>query len=225
MGSTEFESVASECSSAAMQCASTVTLPLFSAVETLAGASHRLQLLKSSIVEMSRKKRCFSAAAGRDLTKQPPARSNSDLVAVPRRYEARACCSLGAAAILVMFVSLGSAAAGLNRYSSFIVADSPNQFANSIRVTYLGTNGYQLEASGHALLVDPYFSRISLARAALAWPIRPDAGRIDEGLAHLRGNPDAILATHAHFDHLLDVPVLMRRTDARLIGSATAVDL
>jgi Predicted Zn-dependent hydrolases of the beta-lactamase fold len=130
-------------------------------------------------------------------------------------------------AVVAILFSLESAAAGIDRYSSLIVADPPNQRLKpaSVRVTYLGTNGYQLEANGHALWVDPYFTRISLTRAAFNFPIGPNPQRIDEALAHLNGKPDAILVTHGHFDHLLDASVLITRSKARLVGSATAVNL
>jgi L-ascorbate metabolism protein UlaG (beta-lactamase superfamily) len=34
-----------------------------------------------------------------------------------------------------------------------------------------------------------------------------------------------VLVTHAHFDHLLDVPEIMRRTNARLVAGVTAANL
>ena len=129
--------------------------------------------------------------------------------------------------VLVLFLSIHSAVAGLARYSDLVVADSPNQRVdrNSIRITYLGTNGYQFETSGHSILIDPYFSRISIARAGLGSSIQPDDTRINQGLANLSRQADAILITHAHFDHLLDAPMIMKRTGARLIGSGTAIEL
>lgn len=96
---------------------------------------------------------------------------------------------------------------------------------HGLRVTYLGVNGYQFEADGHSLLVDPYFSRLSLWQVALNRPIKPSDARIAEALPHLNRVADAILVTHAHFDHLLDVPNLMRLTHARLIAGPTAVAL
>lgn len=75
------------------------------------------------------------------------------------------------------------------------------------------------------MLVDPYFSRVDLLSVALGSSIQPNASRINDGLHHLASKPDAILVTHAHFDHLLDVPAVMTKTGARLIASATGVNL
>jgi L-ascorbate metabolism protein UlaG (beta-lactamase superfamily) len=117
--------------------------------------------------------------------------------------------------------------AGLERYSDLIVADVSPAASGSdeVRVAYLGTNGFQFESGDHALLVDPYFSRINLWRVVLGSSLQPDEHRIDDAMKHLASKVDAILVTHGHVDHLLDAPVLMRKTGARLIGSRTAVEL
>ena len=115
--------------------------------------------------------------------------------------------------------------AGLGSYSHLVVANSPGAVRGGVRVTYLGTNGYQFEFKGHALLVDPYFSRVDLSSVALGSRIQPNASRINDGLRNLATKADAILVTHGHFDHLLDVPIVMSNTHARLIASASSVDL
>jgi ribonuclease BN (tRNA processing enzyme) len=42
---------------------------------------------------------------------------------------------------------------------------------------------------------------------------------------HVASKVDGILLTHGHFDHLLDVPVVMALTRARLVASTLSVDL
>ena len=127
----------------------------------------------------------------------------------------------------LLFLTLASNAfgSGLGSYANLVMADSPGAARNGVRVTYLGTNGYQFEFGGHALFVDPYFSRVDLLSVALGSRIEPNLSRIDDGLCQFAPNPDAILVTHGHFDHLLDVPVVMAKTRGRLIASASSVDL
>jgi L-ascorbate metabolism protein UlaG (beta-lactamase superfamily) len=130
--------------------------------------------------------------------------------------------------LLFLLLSVQAFGAGLGSYSHLIVSDSAARSRDGVRVTYLGTNGYQFEFRGHALLVDPYFSRVDLLRAALGSRIQPNASRINDGLRHLASGScrtDVILATHGHFDHLLDVPAVMGKTRARLVASASSVDL
>jgi L-ascorbate metabolism protein UlaG (beta-lactamase superfamily) len=129
--------------------------------------------------------------------------------------------------LLILLFAAQSLAAALKQYGQFIVADASPAPArsDSIRLMYLGTNGYQLEYGEHLLLLDPYFSRIGLSSVLFNAPIRPDQQRIDSAMKHLAPKIEAILVTHGHFDHLLDVPVLMQRTRARLVTSRTAVQL
>jgi L-ascorbate metabolism protein UlaG (beta-lactamase superfamily) len=130
-------------------------------------------------------------------------------------------------AVFLFFLGVDIALAGLDKYSELVVADSPEakRRPEAVRVTYLGVNGYQFEANDRALLVDPYFTRAGLTAVALQQRIKPDEARIAFGLQHIRPRADAVLVTHAHFDHLLDVPEIMRRTHARLVSGATAVNL
>jgi L-ascorbate metabolism protein UlaG (beta-lactamase superfamily) len=114
---------------------------------------------------------------------------------------------------------------GIGSYTHLVVADSPGAARNGVRVTYLGTNGYQFEFKEHALLVDPYFSRVDILSVALGSRIQPNASRIDDGLGHLATKADAVLVTHGHFDHLFDVPAVMAKTRAHLIASPSSVDL
>jgi L-ascorbate metabolism protein UlaG (beta-lactamase superfamily) len=127
--------------------------------------------------------------------------------------------------LLFLGFSAQAFGAGLGPYAHVVVSDSPATPRNGVRVTYLGTNGYQFEFKGHALLVDPYFSRVSFLSVALGLRIQPNISRINDGMCHLARKVDVILVTHGHLDHLLDVPIVMSRTHARLVASASAVDL
>ncbi len=132
--------------------------------------------------------------------------------------------------LLFLFLTFVARAfgAGLASYPQLVASDSRTNPRNGVRVTYLGTNGYQFEFNGHALLVDPYFSRVDLTSVALGSRIHPNISRINDGMRHVAsGNcrMDAILVTHGHFDHLLDVPIIMSKMQARLIASAPSVDL
>lgn len=131
-------------------------------------------------------------------------------------------------ALLALLLAAQCASAGLERYADWVVADVSGRGApqnGGVRVTYLGVSGYQFETGGHALLVDPYFTRANLCSFVFNCPIKPNAGRVAAGLAHMARRADAVLVTHAHADHLLDVPAVMRQTGARLYAGPTAVNL
>ncbi len=91
--------------------------------------------------------------------------------------------------LLGFFLSTQIAQAGLEEYSTLIVADPPDakQRPGTVRVTYLGVNGYQFEANGHALLVDPYFTRVGLTSIVFQQRLEPNDTRIEFGLQRVRG--------------------------------------
>jgi L-ascorbate metabolism protein UlaG (beta-lactamase superfamily) len=127
--------------------------------------------------------------------------------------------------LLFLALSVQAFGSGLAPYAQLIVSDSAATPRNGVRVTYLGTNGFQFEFKNHALLVDPYFSRVDLVRVAANSRIQQDTPRIADGMRRLAPKMDAILVTHGHFDHLLDVPVVISKTHARLIASRSSIDL
>lgn len=132
---------------------------------------------------------------------------------------------------LILCVSLFCAEiayGGLEKYSALVVANNERDARpphDAVRVTYLGVNGYQFEVGEHALLVDPYFTRVGFWSVALDQPIKSDRELVDRASTRVRNSLDAILVTHGHFDHLLDVPYLMQRSGARLLAGPTAVNL
>lgn len=87
-------------------------------------------------------------------------------------------------------------------------------------LTYLGVAGWRIDDGGHVLLIDPYVSRLDVADPDAL--LTPDDGRI----AHYAPTrADAILVTHSHYDHLLDVPGFARRTGATIVGTESTLNV
>ena len=129
----------------------------------------------------------------------------------------------------VLFLGLLTAAhvrGDLVGYRNLVMADSSSQppSLGKVRLTYLGTNSYRFETGHHVLVVDPYFSRIGLGAFVFRGQAEPNLAEIEKGKDFFAG-AEAILATHGHVDHLLDVPPIMQRTGAQLCASRTAVAL
>ena len=89
----------------------------------------------------------------------------------------------------------------------------------SLSFRWLGVAGVELRADDQVLAIDPFFTRPSLK--GLVQPVRSDANLVAEKMPSC----DYILVTHSHWDHLLDVPELMRQTNARAYGSANTCQL
>jgi L-ascorbate metabolism protein UlaG (beta-lactamase superfamily) len=82
---------------------------------------------------------------------------------------------------------------------------------------WLGAAGVELECGGELLLVDPYLSRVPFRYIFFGTP-HPNR---ELGLRHL-SPARAVLVTHPHFDHLMDVPTVCRELGATAYGSPNA---
>jgi len=89
-----------------------------------------------------------------------------------------------------------------------------------IRFRWLGVGGIELEGEGQILAVDPFFTRPPLWRLWFGH-VRPDRALIAEHMPRC----DYILVTHAHYDHLMDVPEVARGAGAAVWGSPNTCDL
>jgi L-ascorbate metabolism protein UlaG (beta-lactamase superfamily) len=99
--------------------------------------------------------------------------------------------------------------------------DGLDSAASGLAFRWLGAAGLAFQAGGRTLLIDPFFTRPPV-RALLALErVRPDPALV----ARHAPPADYVLVTHAHYDHLLDVPEVLRLTGARAYGSANTCDL
>lgn len=89
-----------------------------------------------------------------------------------------------------------------------------------LRLRYLGTAGFVVEGDDRTLVIDPYITRPGVW-TTLFRPLVPNAALIQEVLPHA----DDVMIGHAHFDHVLDAPVLCQQTGARFIGSPSACNV
>lgn len=85
---------------------------------------------------------------------------------------------------------------------------------------WLGVGGIQLCWRGKTLLIDPFLTRPSL-KEVLFCPLHSNAELIQRELP----NADALLITHAHYDHLMDVAEIIRQTGAIAYGSNNVINL
>ena len=89
-----------------------------------------------------------------------------------------------------------------------------------MRFRWLGVAGIELSLDGQTLVIDPFFSRFPFWRM---WVGRVSSDR--ELVAAKIQRCDYVLVTHAHWDHLMDVPEVVRNTGAVAFGSANTCHL
>ena len=79
---------------------------------------------------------------------------------------------------------------------------------------WLGIAGIELRVGDQILAIDPTFTRIPFWRLWFG-RIHSNLKLVEENLPHC----NAVLVTHAHYDHLMDVPDVVRTTGATAMGS------
>lgn len=85
---------------------------------------------------------------------------------------------------------------------------------------WLGTAGIELVLHDQVIVIDPYFSRVPTWKLLLG-RVTPDHELIADRIKRC----DLLLVTHAHFDHIMDVPEVVRNTEAIAVGSLNSCEL
>lgn len=89
-----------------------------------------------------------------------------------------------------------------------------------LRMRYLGTAGWEITDGKTTIWVDPVPTRPTIPELC-SGPLEPNR-EAQRGMK-LR-YADAILVNHTHFDHVLDVPELAKRTGALVIGTQSTLN-
>ncbi len=103
---------------------------------------------------------------------------------------------------------------------------------------WLGTAGWEISDGTTVMLIDPYVSRIfgpqppgRTPYARTPGDMRPLYGRDEVAVADVAAidahvqRADFVLVTHAHYDHVMDVPQIALKTHATVIGTESTENL
>jgi len=89
-----------------------------------------------------------------------------------------------------------------------------------VSLTYLGVAGWHVMCGARSLLIDPYFTREPL------WKVIAGRARTDTSLVQRYTPPaDVLLVSHAHYDHIQDVPEVALLTGAAIYASPQSCQL
>ena len=93
--------------------------------------------------------------------------------------------------------------------------------AADVKFTWFGTDGWDISFGNRTLLIDPWFERIPTGffqgKFDAKTPLKVDESLIDQ---HIK-KADQILIGHGHWDHIMDIPYIAKKTGAMVIGSET----
>ena len=131
-------------------------------------------------------------------------------------------------------LTAGVAAAGAGLASGLLPgvaygAEMPNKNggpgALGINFKWFGTDGWEVSFGNRTILFDPYFARIPTGFLSGKFdpktPLKSDPALMDQ---HVK-KADQILIGHGHWDHLMDIPYIAKKTSAMVIGSESHANL
>jgi glyoxylase-like metal-dependent hydrolase (beta-lactamase superfamily II) len=106
------------------------------------------------------------------------------------------------------------------------LSNAAAQTRRSIRLTYLGNAGWQIDDGRKVILVDPFLTEFKNGGAdnqnTNGDPlVSPDTAGIDARIHRA----DYIVITHGHYDHMIDAPYISRKTGAVIVCHESAAIL
>ncbi len=115
---------------------------------------------------------------------------------------------------------------GLAEYAQHRVRPASAQ-SGGLSATWFGVSAVLLRVDGHAVFIDPFFSRPGGALKLLAnRPIEPDVALIRRWLRRAGVERlDAVLVSHSHYDHAMDAGVVADLTGALVLGSSSTLNI
>lgn len=94
----------------------------------------------------------------------------------------------------------------------------------TVKVTFLGTTTLLFDDGETQILIDGFFTRPSLLKAA--GKMETDAKAVDAALKKAKVDRlKALFVAHSHYDHAFDAATVARKTKAKLYGSASTLNI
>jgi L-ascorbate metabolism protein UlaG (beta-lactamase superfamily) len=112
----------------------------------------------------------------------------------------------------------------LQPYSA-LAYQAPPAAERGLKLQFFGTTTVLLSDGRNSVLIDGFLSRPGWLRVVTT-PFGPDTERIDAALARATvRRVDAVFVAHSHHDHAMDVGVVARKTNAKVVGSASTLSI
>lgn len=97
---------------------------------------------------------------------------------------------------------------------------------DAVTVTWLGVSTLLFDDGETQILIDGFFTRPSLADMLLRRPVQSSAAQVNFVMNEYRMRRlAAIIPVHSHFDHVLDISAIARRSSASILGSVTTSNI
>ena len=102
----------------------------------------------------------------------------------------------------------------------------PGDTRGTVLATWLGVTTLLFDDGETQILIDGFFSRPTLAEILLRRPVDNDAPVINFALNEYRiRHLAAIIPSHSHWDHAMDVGAIANRTNASVLGSESTANI
>ena len=98
--------------------------------------------------------------------------------------------------------------------------------ADAVTVTWLGVTTLLFDDGDTQILIDGFFSRPSVADILFSAKVESNAAQINRVMDEYRMRRlAAIIPTHSHFDHAMDIGAIANRSSASIIGSESTANI
>jgi L-ascorbate metabolism protein UlaG (beta-lactamase superfamily) len=98
--------------------------------------------------------------------------------------------------------------------------------AAGVKVTWLGVTTLLFDDDETQILFDGFFSRPNILDIILRRPVASDAATIDYALDEYRMRRlAAVMPSHSHYDHAMDIGAIANRTGAAVVGTESTANI